>query len=199
MKPSASMIAAVLSACATITTQAAPAPHTTGRHPKHCPAPSAASKLYRFFQNDSAHYLYTTSAAASAHAYAAGYEFDGVAARVFKTPQPATVPLHHVSNSNSNSNTNTNYNNHAVQLEDNFYTTDVRERDAVLAGAESARDEGVAAHVFARRICGSVPLYRLFNHGTGAHFYTADEEEREQALADGGYDEPAIAGFVLAK
>ncbi|KAJ7099303.1 hypothetical protein B0H15DRAFT_900495 [Mycena belliarum] len=180
MKPSISMIAALLFGCATL--HAAPIPRD--RLPSNCPSPSEATQFYRLFQNDIEHYLYTTSSDVSTRALDAGYEFDGVAARVFQTAQASTVPLHHVFN-------------RATQ--DHFYTTDVRARDAVLAGTPSTLDEGVAAHVFTRRICGGVPLYRLYNHGTGAHFYTTDEGEREKALMDDGYDNPAIAGFVLAK
>ncbi|KAJ7496553.1 hypothetical protein FB451DRAFT_1385949 [Mycena latifolia] len=161
------------------------APIRGGKLLSNCPSPSKAIKFYRLFQNNIEHYLYTTSTAVKSRALDDGYEFDGVAARVFKTEQPSTVPFYHVFNR---------------ATRDNFYTTDVGARDAALAsGPKTAVDEGVAAYVFSRRVCGGVPLYRLYNSATRDHFYTTDESEREDAVTDGGYDDPVIAGFVLRK
>ncbi|KAJ6533991.1 hypothetical protein DFH09DRAFT_1405764 [Mycena vulgaris] len=151
----------------------------------NCPSPSKALHLHRLFQNNIEHYLYTTSHVEKSRALQDGYEFDGVAARVFQTKQPSTVPFYHVHNGATG---------------DNFYTTDVRARDAALSSNPARTiDKGVAAYVFARRLCGSTALYRLYNPATRDHFYTIDESEREEAVSDGGYDAPVIAGFVLRK
>ncbi|KAJ7496569.1 hypothetical protein FB451DRAFT_1016865 [Mycena latifolia] len=132
------------------------------------------------------------------------FEADGVAARVFGAPQPGTVPLYHVAHPGT---------------QDHFYTRDVRERDAKLVpsaapqranarrglgpadGGAALRtgyiDAGVAAWVFARRVCGAVPLFRVYNPVIGAHFYTTDVVERDEKVRDDGYGEGVIAGFVI--
>ncbi|KAJ6533974.1 hypothetical protein DFH09DRAFT_932361, partial [Mycena vulgaris] len=127
------------------------------------------------------HYLYTTSHVGKSCALQDGYEFDGVAARVFQTKQPSMDPFYHVDNGATG---------------DNFYTMDVRARDAALSrNLARAIDKGI----FARRLCGSTALYGLYNPATRNHFYTIDESEREEAVSDGGYDALVIAGFVLRK
>ncbi|KAJ7683890.1 hypothetical protein B0H17DRAFT_941332, partial [Mycena rosella] len=130
------------------------------------------------------HYLYTTSQLVTSRALDHGYEFDGVAARVFATEQPSTVAFHHVFNGDTR---------------DSFYTTDVHARDAALSRNPAAIDKGVAAYIFSRRVCGGTPLYRLYNRATQGHFYTIEERERDEAVSDGGYEYSVIAGFVLRK
>ncbi|KAJ7676155.1 hypothetical protein B0H17DRAFT_1080583, partial [Mycena rosella] len=43
---------------------------------------------------------------------------------------------------------------------------------------------------FPRRVCGGTPLYGLYNRATQGHFYTIDERERDEAMSDGGYEDP---------
>lgn len=43
--------------------------------------------------------------------------------------------------------------------------------------------------------CGAIPLYRLYNPGNGAHFYTINAVERDNAVA-GGWTAEFIAGYV---
>lgn len=40
------------------------------------------------------------------------------------------------------------------------------------------------------------PLYRLYNHGNGDHFYTTSLEQVQIAEASDGYDLEGIAGYV---
>ncbi|KAJ7629328.1 hypothetical protein B0H17DRAFT_962920, partial [Mycena rosella] len=134
--------------------------------------------FYRLVNTDIERYAYTTSKIETSYAFAHGYEFDGVAARVFKAMESSTVPLYHLFNE---------------ETQDSFYTRYKRERDEA---PEPYVDKGIAAYVFPRRICGSKPLFRLFKPATGAHFYTADEKESERAVENDGYADPIIVGFV---
>ncbi|KAJ7478649.1 hypothetical protein B0H11DRAFT_1725870 [Mycena galericulata] len=148
-----------------------------------CPSRSSAVKLYRLFQNDAELYRLTTRSVEKTRAFDEGYEFDGVAARVFEKENALTSPFYHV------------YNPHT---QDSFYTVDQGERDEALRDRANI-DNGVAAHVFARRVCGSKPLYRLYNPAIKSHFYTIDEDEVDEAVRDKGYEGPAISAFVLPK
>ncbi|KAJ6533975.1 hypothetical protein DFH09DRAFT_827697, partial [Mycena vulgaris] len=108
------------------------------------------------FQNKIEYYLYTTSHVEKFRARQDGYELGGVATRVFQTKQPSTVPFYHVHNGPTG---------------DKFYPTDVRARNAALSSNPAhAIEKGVAAYVFARRLCGSTALYRLYNPATREHF-----------------------------
>ncbi|KAJ7133684.1 hypothetical protein C8R43DRAFT_643055 [Mycena crocata] len=142
----------------------------------HCPDAQSV-KLYRLHNPDTEHYLYTSEAS---HGH--GFEFDGVAARVFETRQPSTVPLYHIYN---------------PATHNNFYTRDERERDVMLRANDAYMNAGVAAYIFPRRICESKPLFRLVHPGRGSHFYTTDLEEGNDAMENEGYTDPIIAGFVV--
>ncbi|KAJ7189023.1 hypothetical protein C8R46DRAFT_1206132 [Mycena filopes] len=137
--------------------------------PTKCPESSSAVPFSRLFNSNIEDFLLTNNPAERSRALKRGYEFDGVVARVFRTHQPSTVPLYH------------------------------HERDLALARDTTNVDNGVAAYVFPHRLCGSEPLYRLLNRGTGEYFYTMDVEERDYAVSDQGYDAAEIAGFALTK
>jgi len=72
-------------------------------------------------------------------------------------------------------------------LESHFYTINADEKDALLnqfAGIWTL--EGIAFHVFAEdgRPADAAPVYRLWSASLSAHFYTADEQERDDLLAN---------------
>jgi hypothetical protein len=46
-------------------------------------------------------------------------------------------------------------------------------------------------------LCGATPLYRLYNSGTGNHFYTTSASERDLAVSMYGYTFETIAGYVF--
>ncbi|KAJ7198459.1 hypothetical protein GGX14DRAFT_181203 [Mycena pura] len=146
-----------------------------------CPQ-ARSSKLYRLFNPDKESYAYTTSLSAAA-AIPEEFEYDIVAARLFETVQPSTVPLYHILNEDTL---------------DSFYTRDPRERDALLAQDLAYVDHGVAGYVFPRRVCGSRPFFRLFHREAKHHFYTTDQDEVDRMIFDEGYTGPVIAGFVIS-
>ncbi|KAF7294098.1 hypothetical protein MKEN_01456400 [Mycena kentingensis (nom. inval.)] len=146
-----------------------------------CPD-APASKLYRLFHPDKESYLYTTSLGTSDSDIPSGFEYEIVAAHVYKHPQPSTVPFYHLLN---------------TRTANSFYTRDPRERDAVLAKDADYTSHGVCAHVFPRRLCGSKPFFRLHNPDTGNYFYTTDQKEVDRMVLDEGYADPVIAGFVM--
>lgn len=44
--------------------------------------------------------------------------------------------------------------------------------------------------------CGSTPLYRVFHAGNNHHFYTISAAERDNAVANLGYADEGVAGYV---
>lgn len=44
--------------------------------------------------------------------------------------------------------------------------------------------------------CGAVPLYRVYHPVAGAHFYTVSAAEKDNAVANLGYQDQGIAGYV---
>nr|GAT50722.1 predicted protein [Mycena chlorophos] len=160
--------------------------NTNNRFPD-CPQSSAEpTKLVRLFNADTETFMYSTAPGFGTEAEARdGYEFDAVAASVFLTPQPSTVPFYHLLNKETST---------------SFYTRHERERDAVLAEDPEGLlwvDHGVAAYVFPRRMCGAKPFYRAHNMHSGSWFFSTSEQELDQMVANEGYTTPAIAGFVL--
>jgi hypothetical protein len=59
----------------------------------------------------------------------------------------------------------------------------------------SATNEGSMGWIASGPVCGSVPLYRLYNATNGDHFYTTSSAEESGAEA-GGYVFEFIAGYV---
>ena len=59
-----------------------------------------------------------------------------------------------------------------------MFTTDVNERDTVLATLENFTYEGIAYEAHPVQVENTVPLYRFFHTQTGNHFYTVSEQER---------------------
>lgn len=92
-------------------------------------------------------------------ARAGDWQFEYVAAFVFRTQQADTVALFRLYNSNTG---------------EHFYTASSQERAAVLSNSVW-HDEGVAAYVFPTGGSGRLPLYRFFQTAPpGKHFYTLD-------------------------
>ena len=88
-----------------------------------------------------------------------------------------------------------------VTMGDHFYTVDLAERDRALT-VGGYHWERIACYVVSPNIPPPVaptllPLFRLFNSGTGNHFYTTDAAERDHAVAHAGYREERIACYVF--
>jgi hypothetical protein len=71
-----------------------------------------------------------------------------------------------------------------------FYTT-----SQSCEGASGAMNEGSLGWIASGAVCGSVPLYRLYNSASGDHLYTTSMSEVTTAEA-GGYVLEFTAGWV---
>jgi NTE family protein len=131
-------------------------------------------------------HFYTVSAPERDNAVAnLGYSDEGVACYVYPPGSAGLVPLYRQYDGNNG---------------DHFYTADLAERDAAIAGI-GYQAEGIACLVETAAWAAqfpspdTVPLYRLA-HPTGDHFYTTDENERQNAIDVIGYADEGIAGYV---
>jgi len=108
-----------------------------------------------------------------------GYNQEGIAAYVFTTQAPNTIPLYRMYN---------------AAAFDHFYTTSYPEVQS--AGANSGYTyEGIAAYVYGSAISGSVPFYRMYSPKVTDHFYTTSAAEVSSASAN--YNSEGIACYVL--
>ena len=71
-----------------------------------------------------------------------------------------------------------------------FYTT-----DSGCEGAAGAKNEGSLGYIATSAVCGSTPLYRLYDGTNGDHFYTVSASESASAQQQ-GYILESTAGYV---
>ena len=60
-----------------------------------------------------------------------------------------------------------------------FYTSDVTERDHVIAKFDEYKYDGAAFYAYSGPAPGTSPVHRFFNTENGSHFYTINEAERQ--------------------
>ncbi|KAJ7033471.1 hypothetical protein C8F04DRAFT_1260982 [Mycena alexandri] len=123
------------------------------------------------------------------------FEFDGPVARVFEKRQRATVPLFHLFNPNTYDSVFTHHgpeNEHERAHNDGALE---QKHPEVNWSARGYTALGIAAYIFPRRVCGGVPFFAL--ERDGAHFYTADQEERDDAIVNEGYTARGVVGYVV--
>ena len=64
-----------------------------------------------------------------------------------------------------------------------FYTIDLAERNAVIAGYPWFRDEGFDFIAYPTQRAGTLPVYRFFDTDSGNHFYTMSESEKDAVVS----------------
>jgi hypothetical protein len=131
-------------------------------------------------------HFYTTSADERLKALRDfGYVDEGVVGFVIGHAGAGTKPLFRLFNPESG---------------DHFYTTSSSERDSAKS-ASGYGDEGTACWVpdEPQAPAGLVAFYRLYDAGTGDHFYTTSSEERASAKVSAAYVDEGIACWVSAK
>ncbi|KAJ7879819.1 hypothetical protein B0H13DRAFT_1630605 [Mycena leptocephala] len=145
-----------------------------------CGDPSNAVPLY-FSEQIGADYIYTTVISdVTDDVKNHPYVFRGIAARVFSTQEPSTVPFFRVFN--------------AALVED-LYTISTTERTLALENGYS--NAGIMSFIYPSQICGSIPFYRIYSSAATEHFYTINGTDRDARLASGVWADEGIAGYVL--
>ncbi|KAJ7269558.1 hypothetical protein C8J57DRAFT_1066577, partial [Mycena rebaudengoi] len=111
-----------------------------------------------------------------------GYDFTGVAALIFPTAEPSTVPFFCLINR-----VNTSF----------FYTTSQTERDAART-TRGFSDFDTAGYIYPSQVCGSVLLYPLhFVAANSDYIYTTSTVERDDAVNNKGVTYEGITGYIL--
>ncbi|KAF9443555.1 hypothetical protein P691DRAFT_808795 [Macrolepiota fuliginosa MF-IS2] len=81
---------------------------------------------------------------------------------------------------------------------DHFYTADKTEfQSAQLRGCTEYPDRASVGYLYPTGRCGTIALYRLFNHQQKDHLYTSDLAERNDLLGSGTYEDEGVTGYIL--
>ncbi|KAJ7468174.1 hypothetical protein FB451DRAFT_1258443 [Mycena latifolia] len=155
--------------------------HISEPEKRTCGDPGNAQPLYRCYNPTGLDHYYTTSAN-NVNLHNSVWPFQEVAAMVFVDAEESTVPFYHV------------YSNAVI---DNYYTTSMTEVEAALKNGYANATNDPLTYVYPTQICGSVPFYELYSASKTDHFYTTSESERLDFIANEGYTDVEIAGYVL--
>ncbi|KAF7346880.1 hypothetical protein MVEN_01440000 [Mycena venus] len=148
-----------------------------------CGNPADAVPFYRSYHSANVDHWYTPDVAQINTYNPQGFALQGVAGLVFITQEPGTTPFYRLYNS---------------ALTDNFYTISLAEK--VAAEQNGYITDGVSvpvSYIYPTQVCGSIPLFRLYSASGQDNFYTTSEAERINAIANGGYADVEIAGYIL--
>jgi hypothetical protein len=157
--------------------------HTKRRSPNTCGNPTDALPLYRIFRPTFANHYYTTSVGLVNNAVVNLQSLEGAAALVFLTQEESTVQFYRL---------------FRTATMDNFYTISTTERDNALQNGYATVTQEPFTYIYPTQVCGSVPFYRLYHETKQANFYTTSESERLEFIANQGYTDIGIAGYVLS-
>ncbi|KAJ7715287.1 hypothetical protein B0H14DRAFT_3171268 [Mycena olivaceomarginata] len=146
------------------------------RSAQTCGDPADAVPFYSLFNSPTIDYYYTADAAL-VDAVFPGYALQGLAGLVFVTQEESTVPFYRLHQLLANSN-------------NNFFTT-------TQPSGFSLTPTDPLTFIYPTEICGAVPFYRVFNPGAQANFYTTSESRRLDFIANQGYEDLGIAGYIL--
>lgn len=81
-----------------------------------------------------------------------------------------------------------------------FYTSNVKQRNRVLAKYPNFKYEGVNYFAFNKNSKDLTPVYRFYNTQTGSHFYTASKKQRNKVIANfPQYKYEGVNNYVFAK
>ncbi|KAJ7835423.1 hypothetical protein B0H13DRAFT_1652641, partial [Mycena leptocephala] len=147
-----------------------------------CGDPTNALSFYRVYNPTTVDHAYTTDVGVVNRSPANGYSLQCVAALVFVTQEESTVPFYRLVSSAAS---------------DNFYTISTMERDDALKNGYIVVANDAFTYIYPTQVCGSVPFYRLYHETKKDNFYTISESERADFIANQGYTDIEIAGYVL--
>ncbi|KAJ7617112.1 hypothetical protein FB45DRAFT_1063650 [Roridomyces roridus] len=157
-------------------------PLTSALKPRTCGAPADAVPFYRTYNSARIDHWYTYDATALNTFNPEGWLFENVLGLVFLTQEEGTAPLFHLLNS---------------VVHDNFYTMNSSEVTAAQQNGYETSGNPSTVYIYPTQVCGSVPVYRLYSSSGTDNFYTTSESERLEFIANEGYVDVEITGYVL--
>lgn len=137
---------------------------------------------YRLLSSALTDYYYTASAAQVDAVFGGpnSYALQGVAGLVFITQEESTVPFYRL-----------------TKFAVNFFTANTTERDIAIQQGYQLTPNDPLTYIYPTEICGAVPFYRMVNAAAQENFYTTSQSERLDFLANQGYTDLGIAGYIL--
>ncbi|KAJ7115682.1 hypothetical protein C8R44DRAFT_983712 [Mycena epipterygia] len=151
------------------------------RSSETCGDPTLTVPFYRGYVSTDVDHFYTTDVTnLNADILNDACVLQSVAALVFVTQEESTVQLYRL---------------YSTTATDHFYTISTTERDNAIKNGYVLQSEVI--FIYPTQICGSVPLFRLFSATGKDNFYTTSESERLDFIANDGYADVEIAGYVL--
>jgi len=128
--------------------------------------------LFRFFRSDNGSHFFTASPSEKAsileHLPGETWHYEGECQKVLMSNAEGAVPVYRLYNRVSGC---------------HFYTLSQAEIDSVLSKmGEVFQLEGVAFYAFTTAEKGAVPVYRFFAPRTASHFFTIDENEKNDII-----------------
>ncbi|KAJ7084233.1 hypothetical protein C8R44DRAFT_862311 [Mycena epipterygia] len=178
------MRAALLSLLPAIILLARAAPHSeeSTASPETCGNNADLVPWFQMYSQSATSHIYTIVDSEVTSAMLQGvYAFNGVAAFIFPTLEPSTVPLFIFVNARATS---------------WFWTISANESSN--ARANGYVEHGIAGYIYPTQVCGSVPLYRAHFIGANADYiYTTSVTERDNAIVGQGFVDEGIAGYVM--
>ncbi|KAF8195261.1 hypothetical protein K438DRAFT_1827157 [Mycena galopus ATCC 62051] len=150
----------------------APGDPLLGRSTDTCGDPANALPFFRMYYSPDIRYLYTANLNTVDAGMSSGYTFQG---RV-------DSPLYHL---------------FSAAATDFLYTMNTTEVASAMGEGYATIANDPQTYIYPTQICGSVSFYTLYNAAKRSHFYTASETERLEFLADQGYADMGIVGYIL--
>ncbi|CAG7718107.1 unnamed protein product [Allacma fusca] len=134
-------------------------------------------ELHRYFNTKTGNHFYTIdhSPDYSLQLASWNYKYEGIAGRIFQSPQNDVVPLHRYFNG-----------------KDHFYATNFGE---LGGGRGKYIHERIEGYVFQHPRAGAKPLYRYYNARSGDHFYTTNWAELKGG--SGGYAFEKVEAYIF--
>jgi hypothetical protein len=157
-------------------------PHEQARSAETCGDPAHALPFYRIYAASITEHFYTPDViVVSASIRSNAYNLENVAAMVFVTQEESTVPFYRLV---------------CGPPAHNFWTISTTERDdSIKKGCTLA--PAAQAYIYPTQICGSIPFYRADNVAIADSLYTTSESEQLEFIANQGFTDKGIAGYVL--
>ncbi|KAJ7364858.1 hypothetical protein DFH08DRAFT_278493 [Mycena albidolilacea] len=153
-----------------------------GRSAETCGNPANTFPFYRML-GGTAEYLYIADTTiVNTELRSAGWTLQTIAGLVFVTQEVSTVPFYRLNLKAGG---------------EIFYTANTTELTNALNNGYSLAINDPEVYIYPTQICGSVPFYYLKNAVKKGNFYTVSESERLAFIANEGYTDVEIAGYVL--